>query len=143
MPWGMRFGNQRSRWSTAKFGFAVATKQGASGQPQGSGVPFGVDMIFKIKLREPHRPVKIRDGISGPMLMVTGDEWTTFSRWPEVPQPIADDIDLLVEVLTEITITPAPAAEVNESPPPAAPPRKKRRGRPPKKKEPAPLALEE
>ena len=100
----------------------------------------GLDMIFKIKLREPHRPVKIRDGIGGPMRMVTGDEWTTFSRWPEVPQPIADDIDLLVEVLTEITITPAPAAEVTES---AAPPRKKRRGRPPKKKEPAAPALEE
>mgnify|MGYP003146778015 CR=1 FL=1 len=100
----------------------------------------GLVMIFKVKLREAQRPVKLRDGIGGPMLRVTGDEWATFERWPEVPEHIATDTTLEVEVLTEITITPAPAAEVNESPPPAAPPRKKRRGRPPKKKEPEPEA---
>lgn len=97
----------------------------------------GLVMIFKVKLREAQRPVKLRDGIGGPMLRVTDDEWATFERWPEVPGHIATDTSLEVEVLTEITITPAPVAEVTES---AAPPRKKRRGRPPKKKEPEPEA---
>ena len=97
-------------------------------------------MIFKLKLKERQRPVKIRDGKGGEMLRVTADEWVTFKGFSEVPDFIEIDTTLEIEIAPEITITPAPAAVVSESPPPAAKPAKRRRGRPPKKKAPEPEA---
>ena len=98
-------------------------------------------MIFKLKLKERQRPVKIRDGKGGEMLRVTADEWVTFKGFSEVPDFIEIDTTLEIEIAPEITITkPAPAAVVSESPPPAAEPPKRRRGRPPKKKAPEPEA---
>jgi len=93
--------------------------------------------MFNVKLREAQRPVKLRDGVGGPMRIVTADEWVEFKGFRVLPDYIAQDNNFEIE---EVASSPAPstsaAPALIESPSakPATPQPSRRRRRSPTKK---------
>ena len=95
--------------------------------------------MFKVKLREAQRPVKLRDGVGGAMKVVTADEWVELRGFKVLPDWIAQDNNFESE---EVASSPTPSTSAApaqiESPSaskPASPqPTRRRRRSPPKKK---------
>ena len=94
--------------------------------------------MFRVKLRQAQRPVKLRDGVGGPMRVVTSDEWVEFKGFRVLPEWIAHDNNFEIE---EVASSPAPSTSAApaqiESPSakPATPqPSRRRRRSSPKKK---------
>jgi len=93
--------------------------------------------MFRMKLREAQRPVRVRDGIGGPVKVVTADEWVEFRGFKVIPEFIAHDESLEVEeVASSPTASETSAPALNESPSakPASPQPTRRRRRNTQKK---------